>query len=90
MKKLCKQYKVKTFFAFASATRNDFKDDSDIDFIVDFEETDSFKYTNLYFQLKENLEKLFQRQIDLIEERNPKNNGKALASITYKQTGGNR
>jgi len=41
--------------------------------VVDFEETDPFKYTDLYFQFKENLEKLFQRQIDLIEERGIKN-----------------
>lgn len=73
IKKLCKKHKVKTFSAFGSVTRDDFKDDSDIDFVVDFEETDPFKYTDLYFQLKESLEKLLQRQIDLIEERGIKN-----------------
>ena len=73
IKKLCKQYKVKSFSAFGSVTRDDFKDDSDLDFVVDFEENDPFKYTDLYFQLKENLENLFQRQIDLIEERGIKN-----------------
>lgn len=73
IKKLCKKYKVKSFSAFGSVIRDDFKDDSDIDFVVDFDETDPFKYTDLYFQLKENLEKLLQRQIDLIEERGIKN-----------------
>ena len=73
IKKLCKKYKVKSLSAFGSVVRDDFKDDSDIDFVVDFEETDPFKYTDLYFQLKENLEKLLQRQIDLIEERGIKN-----------------
>ena len=73
IKKLCKKYKVKSFSAFGSVVRDDFKDDSDIDFVVDFDETDPFKYTDLYFQLKENLEKLLQRQIDLIEERGVKN-----------------
>ncbi|WPR74058.1 nucleotidyltransferase domain-containing protein [Algoriphagus sp. NG3] len=73
IKKLCKKYKVKTFSAFGSVTRDDFNDDSDIDFVVDFEETDPFKYTDLYFKLKENLENLLQRQIDLIEERGIKN-----------------
>ena len=73
IKKLCEKYKVKTFSAFGSVTREDFKDDSDIDFVVDFDETDPFKYTDLYFQLKENLENLLQRQIDLIEERGIKN-----------------
>jgi predicted nucleotidyltransferase len=73
IKKLCEKYKVKTFSAFGSVTRDDYNNDSDIDFVVDFEETDPFKYTDLYFQLKENLENLLQRQIDLIEERGIKN-----------------
>ncbi len=73
IKKLCKQYKVKTFAAFGSVTRDDFEDDSDIDFVVDFDEIDPFKYTDLYFQLKEKLEQLLKRQIDLVEERGIKN-----------------
>ncbi len=74
IKQLCKEYKVRTFSAFGSVTREDFSNDSDIDFVVDFEENDPFKYTDLYFQLKEKLENLFKRQIDLIEERAIKNN----------------
>jgi predicted nucleotidyltransferase len=70
---LCNQYRVRTFSAFGSVTREDFKSDSDIDFVVDFEENDPFIYTDLYFQLKEKLEKLLKRQIDLIEERGIKN-----------------
>lgn len=74
IKKLCKQYKVHTFSAFGSVTRDDFNDESDLDFVVDFDENDPFEYTNLYFQLKDKLEKLFNRQIDLIEYRAIKNN----------------
>ncbi|WP_019038865.1 nucleotidyltransferase family protein [Psychroflexus tropicus] len=73
IKKLCEKYKVRTFSAFGSVVRDDYSEDSDIDFVVDFEETDPFKYTDLYFQLKENLENLLQRQIDLVEERGIKN-----------------
>ena len=73
IKKLCKEYKVRTFSAFGSVTRDDFSDNSDVDFVVDFDETDPFRYTDLYFQLKEKLEQLFKRQIDLIEERAIKN-----------------
>lgn len=73
IKKLCKKYKVRTFSAFGSVTREDFSSDSDIDFVVDFDENDPFIYTDLYFQLKEKLEKLLKRQIDLIEERGIKN-----------------
>lgn len=73
IKELCKQYRVKTLSAFGSVTRNDFDNESDIDFVVDFNENDPFEYTNLYYQLKDNLEKLLKRQIDLIEYRAIKN-----------------
>lgn len=73
IKKLCENYKVRTLSAFGSVTRDDFTSDSDIDFIVDFEESDPFKYTDLYFQLKEKLEILLKRPIDLIEERGIRN-----------------
>ena len=69
LKKLCKTNKVKSLFAFGSVTREDFDEDSDIDFVVDFDENDPFKYTDLYFNLKEKLEALFNRQVDLLEER---------------------
>src|SRR5690606_26046243 len=73
IKKLCEKYRVRTFAAFGSVNRDDFNEDSDIDFVVDFDENDPFKYTDLYFALKENLELLLKRQIDLIEERGIKN-----------------
>ena len=40
---------------------------------VDFDESDPFKYTDLYFNLKNKLENLYKRQVDLIEERAIKN-----------------
>ncbi len=73
IKKLCEKYEVRTFAAFGSIVRDDFDDSSDIDFVVDFKEKDPFKYTDLYFKLKESLEKVLQRHIDLVEERAIKN-----------------
>jgi hypothetical protein len=70
---ICKSNQVKSLFAFGSVTRSDFNEASDIDLVVDFEEKDPFKYTDLYFNLKNNLEELLKRQIDLIEERGIKN-----------------
>jgi len=52
---------------------DNFSSESDIDFVVDFDENDPIKYTDLYFQLKDKLEKILKRQIDLIEERGIKN-----------------
>lgn len=73
IKELCKSNKVKSLFAFGSVTRNDFHDHSDIDLLVDFDETDPFLYADLYFNLKAKLEELLKRQIDLLEERGIKN-----------------
>ena len=73
IKILCKKYKVKTLSVFGSVVRDDFNTDSDIDFAVDFEENDPFKYTDLYFELKEKLEVLLKRKIDLVELRGIKN-----------------
>jgi predicted nucleotidyltransferase len=70
---LCEQHNVKSLYAFGSVTRNDFNDLSDIDMVVDFEEKDPYRYTDLYFNLKSKLEDLLKRQIDLIEERAIKN-----------------
>ncbi len=73
IKKICRECRVRSFSAFGSVVRDDFNDDSDIDFVVDFEEKDPLKYTDLYFKLKESLEKLLKRRIDLVEERAIKN-----------------
>jgi predicted nucleotidyltransferase len=73
IQKLCKTYKVKSLFAFGSVIREDFEDTSDIDLIVDFNENDPFKYTDLYFNLKHNLEEVLKRQVDLLEERGIRN-----------------
>ncbi len=73
IEQICKSNQVKSLFAFGSVLRNDFNENSDIDLIVDFEEKDPFKYTDLYFSLKNSLENALKRQIDLIEERGIKN-----------------
>jgi len=69
IRNLCKTNKVKSLFAFGSVLRDDFNANSDIDLIVDFEEKDPFTYTDLYFNLKNMLEELFKRNVDLLEER---------------------
>jgi predicted nucleotidyltransferase len=68
-KEQCKLNSVKSLFAFGSVVREDFNDSSDIDLVVDFNETDPFTYADLYFTLKSKLEEILKRQIDLLEER---------------------
>ena len=73
IRELCKTSKVKSLLAFGSVTRVDFNESSDIDLVVDFDEKDPLKYTDLYFDLKTKLENVLNRQVDLLEERGIRN-----------------
>lgn len=69
IQQLCKQNKVKHLFVFGSVLTDKFNQKSDIDLLVDFDENNPFLYTDLYFNFKQELEQLFQREVDLVEER---------------------
>ena len=71
--KLCSAYKVKRLFAFGSVLTERFNDDSDIDFIVDFEPIDLGQYADNYYDLKFSLEDVFKKPVDLLEEKAIKN-----------------
>jgi hypothetical protein len=71
---LCKQHKVKELYIFGSILTEGFNDLSDVDFLVQFDDIDIVDYFDNYMDFKENLENLFGRQIDLLENqaiRNP-------------------
>ena len=66
--RLCERHGVKTLDLFGSATRSDFDArTSDLDFIVEFKRLTPREHTNSFFGLLEDLEELFDRQIDLVE-----------------------
>ena len=73
IRRLCKSNKVKSLFAFGSVLSQDFKPDSDIDLIVDIDAKDPLSYSDSYFNLKFQLEQLFQRKVDLLEQNTIKN-----------------
>jgi len=70
---LCGSNKVKSLFAFGSVLTEDFKLESDIDLIVDIDEKNPLSYSDSYFNLKFQLEQLFQRKVDLVEQKALKN-----------------
>jgi len=70
---LCKSHKVKTLFAFGSVITNKFREDSDIDLIVEIKTNDPIEYAENYFDLKFKLEDLLNKQIDLLEQKALKN-----------------
>ncbi|MDL5044477.1 nucleotidyltransferase domain-containing protein [Oscillatoria amoena NRMC-F 0135] len=74
IQRLCESHKVKTLYAFGSVNTEKFTQDSDVDLVVDFKIDDPIEYTNNYFDLKFELERILNRQIDLLENkaiRNP-------------------
>jgi predicted nucleotidyltransferase len=74
IKRLCKKHKVRELFVFGSILSNNFNENSDVDFVVDFEKVDLNDYADNYFDLKSALEKLLKRPVDLLENqaiRNP-------------------
>lgn len=73
IKKICDSNGIASLFAFGSVTRDEFKPESDIDLLVDIDEKDPIIYSNNYFNLKFQLEELFERHIDLLEEKSIKN-----------------
>ena len=56
-------------YAFGSATTTDFNEASDIDLLISFKDIPFDQYTDNYFNLHEELERLFKRKVDLLTER---------------------
>lgn len=73
LKKLCDKYNVSKLYVFGSAINGKFRKDSDIDFLVTFDKIELSEYADNYFDFKFSLEDLFNRKIDLLEEKAIKN-----------------
>ena len=70
---LCENHKVKTLYAFGSVNTAGFAPESDVDLLVEFKIDDPVEYTDHYFELKFELENIFNRHIDLLESKALKN-----------------
>ncbi|MFZ4544818.1 MAG: nucleotidyltransferase family protein [Saprospiraceae bacterium] len=73
LKLLCQKYDVKSMYIFGSACNESFNENSDLDFLVTFDNLCINQYTNNYFDLHYNLESLFNRKIDLFTDRSLSN-----------------
>lgn len=73
IRKLCEQHHVSQLAVFGSILTDKYHKDSDIDFLVDFSNIDLHNYADNYFSLKQALEKIFRRQVDLLENKAIKN-----------------
>jgi predicted nucleotidyltransferase len=70
---LCSKHKVSRLFVFGSVLTKKFKKNSDIDLLVDFRDVDLYHYADNYFDLKDALENIFKRDVDLLEDKAIKN-----------------
>lgn len=64
---ICRELSLVRLDIVGSASRSDFAPDSDVDVLVTFAEGDHL--FRRYFELKEKLEQVFERPVDVIEER---------------------
>lgn len=66
---LCRRFGVLRLDVFGSAVRDDFDPErSDIDLLVSLEDVPPVEYSRHYFDLKDGLERLFGRRVDLVTE----------------------
>ena len=74
LKKLCALFRVKKLYAFGSVVSNRFSKESDIDFLISFDDSISIEqYTENYFSIHYKLNELFKRKIDLVTEKSLNN-----------------
>ena len=71
--KLCETHKVRRLYAFGSVLTDKFREDSDVDLIVDFANVELEDYADNYFDLKFSLQDILKRPVDLLEESAIKN-----------------
>lgn len=69
----CDRWKIVEFALFGSILRDDFRPDSDVDVLVSFAPDEKWSLWDI-IAMKEELEKLFGREVDLVQKdclRNP-------------------
>ena len=73
---LCKKHHVKTLYVFGSALREDFKEDSDVDFLVLFDRevlNEPMIFASNYWDFEKALKLELNREIDLLTEESIRN-----------------
>ena len=65
----CKFHLVERMYMFGSAASGTMKKNSDVDILVKFNEMDLYYYFDNLLSLKEKLELIFKRPVDLLEEQ---------------------
>jgi predicted nucleotidyltransferase len=64
----CRRWKVKELALFGSVLRDDFRPDSDVDFLVTFEEDARWSFFDMV-DMQDELKEILGREVDLVERR---------------------
>lgn len=72
---LCRKYKVAKLWVFGSILTPRFNDDSDVDFLVDFDEQriELLDYADNFFSFIHEIEAVVGRKVDLVVNKSIKN-----------------
>ncbi len=73
IRRLCELHRVERLDVFGSVTGDHFSEGSDIDFLVHFERDGYAGAFSQLMDLKNDLEELFQREVDLVIDRQFRN-----------------
>jgi predicted nucleotidyltransferase len=70
---VCRNLPVRKLSLFGSAITQAFSQSSDVDVLVVFDSDEDIDFFSKYFELKEQLERIFRREIDLVVDKPFKN-----------------
>lgn len=73
LKELCEKFHVENLYLFGSAAMGPLKEESDVDLLVKFKPFDLYHYFDNYMEFLYQLQKLFNRKVDLVEEQSLRN-----------------
>jgi len=73
VEQVCRSLPVRRLGLFGSALSQNFSRSSDVDVLVVFDSGENIDLFDKYFELKEQLEKLFEREVDLVVDKKFKN-----------------
>ena len=73
IERVCRHLPVKRLGLFGSALSRNFSQSSDVDVLVIFDSGENIDIFDKYFELKEKLEEIFKRDVDLVVDKKFKN-----------------
>ena len=73
IERVCRNLPVKRLGLFGSALNQNFSQNSNIDILVIFDSDENIDLFDKYFELKEQLQEIFKREVDLVIDKKFKN-----------------